>query len=473
MTRLSPARCAALELASTCRRKGLRMRDFLRDARRMDSLGEKDRALATRLLLGSVAAVGELDRAVASHLSTTTHLEPKVRDALRLATFEILYLRTPPRAAVSQGVEMVRAASPRAAGLANALLRHIAEEDRPRVDDARARLCSCEQTLPPTEAYARVSGYPVYLCEQLIASMGSCAAAGMLLQALEAPPVYVALREDIPEEVVAPFDAHPSVAPRSFMLGAPAGLSATGLVAQAEVFPADISSQVIALLAPSEDGSRILEIGQGRGTKSVLLLQNALRCGNDVQLVSVELDPKKSAVSQERLKRAGLAKKAACLTFDATRLADDALPQCLQETFDTVFIDAPCSGAGTMRRHPEISWSLEKGAVAAGGTLPQLQLRLLKAAAGKVASHGVLSYATCSPLASEDEEVIKAFLATKEGSCFTVENIEQTPAVKLLTDRGKEMVAHATMKDGFLQLGRTWEYIDADQHFLAKLRRTS
>ena len=110
MAKLAPARAAALDLAAQCRRKHARMRDFAYIAK-MDALGEKDRALATRLLLGSVSAVGELDRVLASLSSKRRHLEPKLRDALRLATFEILYLHTPKHVVVSQGVEMARRVS--------------------------------------------------------------------------------------------------------------------------------------------------------------------------------------------------------------------------------------------------------------------------------------------------------------------------------------------------------------------------
>jgi len=82
----------------------------------MDSLDERDRALVTRLVMGSVIAQGELDRVIDAHLRRAGHLEPRVRDALRIATFEVLYLATPTSASVSQGVELVRSVSSRAAG---------------------------------------------------------------------------------------------------------------------------------------------------------------------------------------------------------------------------------------------------------------------------------------------------------------------------------------------------------------------
>ena len=80
--------------------------------------------------------------------------------------------------------------------------------------------------------------------------------------------------------------------------------------------------------------------------------------------------------------------------------------------FDTVFIDAPCSGTGTMRRHPEIPWRLTEKDVAI--ELPKLQLTMLKEAAARVAAGGELIYATCSVFDEENTQVVDAFLNSPE-----------------------------------------------------------
>lgn len=83
--------------------------------------------------------------------------------------------------------------------------------------------------------------------------------------------------------------------------------------------------------------------------------------------------------------------------------------------FDLVFVDAPCSGAGTLSRHPEIAWSLKEDALA---DLAELQLQILRRAATRVADGGRLAYSTCSVFRQEDEDVVDAFLASPEGSRF-------------------------------------------------------
>ena len=474
MAKLAPARAAALDLAAQCRRKHARMRDFLRTSHKMDVLGEKDRALAMRLLLGSVSAVGEIDRVLASDLPKRRHLEPKLRDALRLATFEILYLHTPKHVAVSQGVEMARRASAQATGLANAILRRIAADVSPRVDEAYARLRagSDERLL---EDLAHVSGQPDWLCQRLVASMGVSVATPLLLHVLEPAPVYVALREGLSHDVLSAFDPHASIAPQSFFLESSAGLAASDLVARAKVLPADISSQLVALLALSGREKTLLEIGQGRGTKTILLLQNAALLNHALHITAIDIDPQKVEIARKRLVEAAVDNQVTSVVFNAAKLEareeDGELPRELAHTFDTVFIDVPCSGVGTLRRHPEIGWSLDEDAVCSDGILPKVQKDILVAASGKVAAHGTLVYATCSPLYEEDEAVVEAFLATEEGNSFELEDITESAAFELLSDAGKRVVQKAQTKTGYAHFGYQPDVLDADQHFLAKLRR--
>ena len=93
------------------------------------------------------------------------------------------------------------------------------------------------------------------------------------------------------------------------------------------------------------------------------------------------------------------------------------------------------------------------------------------AASGKVAAHGTLVYATCSALYEEDEAVVEAFLATEEGSSFEPEDITESAAFELLSDAGKQVVQKAQTKTGYAHFGYQLDILDADQHFLAKLRR--
>lgn len=425
MARLSPARKVALTVVSEQRRRSGRIRELLRSSEAMASLDVRDRSLVSRLAFGVVAAEGMLDQLLDEYIRRPSSVEPRVRDALRIAAFEILYLDTPLSAAVSQGVELVRYASPRAAGMANAVLRRLGEEVAPRIEDARAR---CRAGGCEAADLQLVSGMPSWLLGRIAADRGRDAARSMALAQLEAAPVYVAgnlARRDVAETFALLEERGLQPAGTSlqtaFMLEAPATLASSGLVDAVDVVVADLAAQRVAHLVAPQPDQQVLEVGQGRGTKSILLENECLLNGGYAWIAGVDSEAYKARVSRDRMQRAGLSEWVTSTVLDARLLAGPELPQELNRLFDLVFVDAPCSGTGTMRRHPEIAWSLEESALSGEGSLSELQLQILRSSAVRVAEGGRLAYATCSVLKSENEQVIDAFLASPEGDGFELE----------------------------------------------------
>lgn len=482
----SPARTTALHLLGIQRRRSGRARDLLRGAQEMRSLGSRGKALATRLVLGVNAAVGELDWRIDGFAAKPGQLEPRVRDALRLSAFELLYLETPRQVAASQGVELVRSVQPRAARMANAVLRRIAD-CRGEVDAARVAVGAMAEGGPvaSTDDLCRASGYPAWLARRLVADLGAERAALACLCALEAGPVYVACgRMDANEpEVAARLEdlglaVSPDGLPGSWELGGAAGLAASGLLERSDIVASDLAAQVVCRVAAPARG-RVLEVGQGRGTKS-LLLARAMGEGvaegdarREPWVVGCEVVASKVESCVARMGRAGLAGLVTSVSFDATRLAERDVPAGLVGPFETVLVDAPCSGTGTMRRHPEIPWLLDPEALAASAkrSLPALQLRMLSAAASRVALGGELVYATCSVLAVENEGVVRAFLESPAGATFERADVLDAVGVRSLPAAGRAIVAANRTETGAFQSSPAPGSYDG--HFCARLCRTS
>lgn len=411
--RATAARRRALALLGERRRRDARARDLLRSADGLAELPERDRGLVTRLVLGATAASGELDRVIDSHLRRGMHLEPRVRDALRLAAFELLYLGHRADACVSQGVELVRGVAPRAAGLANAVLHRVAEEDVPALEATRARVGSGAFD---ASDLARVGALPGWLAERALASLGPEHAAAWARRALEPAGSWVAANRARlgADEVAALLERagcvpEPGPLPESFSLGCPAALAPSGLVERADVLPCDLAAQEVALACAAAPGERVLEVGSGRGTKTLLLEGAAMAAGGPCEIVSVEADARRSGRAAARMEVAGVAGYVRCVAADARSLDSS------YGSFDLVFVDAPCTGTGTLARHPEIAWSLSPEAPAG---LAELQGAILASAAKRVGEGGRLVYATCSVLAEENERVVEAFLASPAGAAF-------------------------------------------------------
>ncbi len=432
--RVSRSRMAAFKVLGEIRRRDARAREVLRSSKEFISLEARDKALATKLVLGVQASVGMLDACVNAYIHRG-RLEPKVRDALRLGTYELMFLDTPQSAAVSQAVELVRTTAPRATGLTNAVLRKVATNG---VQERNESLAHVRGGNANTDELALTSGYPGWLLEQVAQDRGASAVHGLALSALEPAPIYVAPNEALNtvQDVMrmleeAGLEPHPEDA-CAIRLNAPSGLATSGMVEDATVVVSDLSAQRIARMVAPECDARMLEVGQGRGTKSILMQNASLRAGAKLSITGVDVEEFKVRVAQERMVRAGVQNCVQCHVFDALALASNNIPASLSGSFDIVFVDAPCSGTGTMRRHPEIPWKLGRTSI---DNLSSLQLRMLKAASARVAPHGLLYYATCSVLKQEDEQVVRAFLNSKEGSEF---ELTGEPFVSIPTVNGPD-----------------------------------
>ena len=471
MARLTPARRVALALVIQRRRHKGRIRDIARDDAGMHSLTAADKALAFRLALGATAAQSVLDELVDSHLKRPGSVEPRVRDALLVSSFEICYLETPLSAAVSQGVELVRSVSQRAAGLANAVLRRMAEEDRPRVSIARDNLVRGSHDIDDLRL---ASGLPTWLVKAVLKQRGEGFVRDLCLSQLEPAPVCVAANglrygaDSLAQQLASQgMEPHPIPALEgSFVLGSTSQTALSRLLEEGDLAVADTSAQLVCrIAAPADDSYEMLEVGQGRGTKSLLMAAaNGIRHPRRIE--GVDSVAYKVDVSRRRMMAAGLDDVVSCHLLDGLLLGSDNLPDDLGRPFDVVFVDAPCSGTGTMRRHPEIAPTLREQDVR---ELTSLQLGLLKAASVRVREYGVLVYSTCSVLRDEDEAVVEAFLESEEGRAFEIEPVSQAYACAGNDELQSTVVASQTSKGCLL----TRPVVGGgDGHFCARMTRS-
>lgn len=476
-TRIAPARKAALRELGRIRRDEAFARDRLRESREIAQLDVRDRALAERLVLGVVGCRGVLDEAIDAYVAKPNKLEPKVRDCLRLSCYELGWLSSSDAVVVSQGVELVRACSPHATGLANAVLHKLASEFRPRVQQARSQVASAAKDSKPealpVETLALAAGFPLWLVKEFVASCGHDSATKICASQAEAAPVWVSPdpgRMSIVELAQlldgAGIQGSIEVLPDVARLDSAAGLAQTKQVGKGIVV-ADFAARLVAAFASPKPGSHVLEIGQGRATKTVLLEAEATRAGGPCYVVGIDVFDHKEKTARRRLAGSWDA-WCSSLVFDGCKLADPGVPEALDRTFDLVFLDAPCSGTGTLRRHPEIVWNLKQASVAPNGELVSLQRRLLEAASSKVAPGGTLVYATCSVLDQENRQVIEAFLQSEAGRDFELVDVDFTSgAIRI----GEQVVALLDRwgKDGYFQ--SVPELGGCDGHFCACLER--
>lgn len=453
--RATTARELALAAIHKLRERDAFAQDVIASTIDISSISREDRAFATRLVLGVVSCRGTLEDIVSGCMDSPDDAAPAVRDALCLSAYEIIFLQKSPHAAVDQGVELVRSIAPRATGLANAVLRRVvrAKENFP-FGDPRTDLA----------AYARLHGFPVWLAKRLIEEMGPQSARDFMVASNEPAPVYIAVNaaKATDAEVISvlaaahggpePVEVAGRPVPGCYRVSSGVALldgRVRRMFNQGLLLVSDATSQAVAgLVVGDEAPASFLEIGAGRATKTILDQSCAYRrFGSQIaEYVTVDNRAFKTKLLEDRVKQYGVQVEEACIG-DATDLS--ALVG--ERTFDRVFVDSPCTGLGTLRRHADIRWRLKSETIAESAAL---DARLLESAAAHVAEGGVLAYATCTITHEENADAVDAFLSTEAGAAF-----ELVPYVN--PETGVEHPFFSTV----LEPG------SPDAHFLALMRK--
>jgi 16S rRNA (cytosine967-C5)-methyltransferase len=447
------ARRLAREVVTQVRERTAYSHEVLDSRLRAVQLPPAEASFATRLAYGVIQTQGTLDEALDRHLSGR-RIEPRLRDALAVSAYELLFLGTEPRIAVHQGVELVRGLRSQAAGLANAVLRRLADDapafpwGDPETDDA---------------ALARLHGHPLWLAQMWIAELGRDVAVEVMTADNEPAPLYVAINPFAasPEEARAVMEAD-GADPRPCAVtgcieAGDAGAAVRGAALRdGLVLACDATAQAIVRLAHVTAGRRLLEVGSGRGTKTILLQATALESGGPADIYAVDLHPFKAHLLAERLGRFGVP-NVTPLTGDATHMtAIEGVPEA--GSLDAVLVDAPCSGLGTLRRHPEKRWRVTPQDLE---SLSALSLRLLEAAAALVRPGGFVVYSTCTVARQENAAVVDSFLADERGGTWSVDDVAgEVPVEWRRFITGEGYFSSHPVSGG------------PDGHFAARLRRS-
>jgi 16S rRNA (cytosine967-C5)-methyltransferase len=351
---------------------------------------ENDRAFVQALCYGVLRWYWRLDH-ILSRLTRKPIKEPEIRMLALLGLYQLKYMRVKPHAAVSETVAAAGARS-WAKPLLNGVLRSYQRE--------QARL---EAEADADEAAA--TAHPRWLVDQIRQDWPE-QYADILSRNNEAPPLALRvnrLRETRESYLTRLTDAGikarlPEICESAVIVEPPVPVERLPGFADGAVSVQDTAAQWAAPLLDLRPGQRVLDVCAAPGGKTVHILES---CAELRELVAVDIAPERTAKIHENLARAGLS--ATVLTGDATR------PEAWWDgcRFDRILVDAPCSAAGVIRRHPDIKVLRKPGDIA---DLSEVQGRILEAVWPMLAPGGRLLYATCSVLRRENELRIGEFL---------------------------------------------------------------
>ncbi|MFZ9887939.1 MAG: RsmB/NOP family class I SAM-dependent RNA methyltransferase [Myxococcota bacterium] len=399
-TRANSARALAASVVARVLQEGAFLGKALDSALSHANLEPRDKAFATELAYGAVRWAGPLERSLLRGADKPGRgIDKKLLPHLLVAAYQLQHLdeRVPAHAAVNECVSLVRQERPGLAGFANALLRRLGSAPHLQLAAGASieELTAAYGVPAEVVAYA-VDGVDGSERQQAVAAFNARPPLALryLGPAASRDQALAALREIDP--AIRP---HPFV-PEAFLVEAVGVPSRLPGFAEGLWLVQDPGSQLCALLVAPAAGDVVLDLCAAPGGKSVVLARAA---GERGRTLAVERDPARARLIAENARRIGVA-------IDVTVADGTALPADVPGRVDAVLLDAPCSGLGTLRRHPEIrlrrrSTDLEE--------LGQLQRRLLDAAAARVRPGGALVYSVCSPLPQEGHAVVEEFLSAR------------------------------------------------------------
>jgi len=389
----------------------------LERALRDQPLQSQDRSLATELAYGAIRRRRWLD-AWLDRLGKVPALKqpPKLRWLLHLGLYQLFWMqRIPASAAVNTSVELAKAVglarlAPVVNGLLRAALRARDADEALRLPEDPARRLALEHSLPD------------WLAKKLLEWRGESAAEAVAAACNRVPSMDLRInRLRISPAVVGDAFAAAGITTQSIP-GCPQGLQVLEPSGDLRNWPGyqeghwsvqDRAAQRVAPLLAPMPGQRILDACAAPGGKATHLAE---LIGDQGEVWAVDRSAgrlKRVAANDSRLGLTCLQAMAA----DATGLAT-ARPQ-WHRFFESILIDAPCSGLGTLARHPDARWRISPTAIE---DLLPLQKQLLDGLLPLLAPGGRLVYATCTVHPAENGQQVSALLQMREDLELVTEN---------------------------------------------------
>lgn len=356
-------------------------------------LDARSLSLAVTITLGVIQNRTLCDWYIDFFSTSSAKIEPKVRDILRSAVYQLVFMdKIPASAAVNEAVALCKKLGySRAAGFCNAVLRKLASN----TDDLH------EIPGKGSAGYLSIKySHPLWFAEYLISRRGYDAAEAFL-KADNTPPETClqvnTLKTDAQELLHILTDAGAECRMHPWL---PDCIVSSGDVSSLPGFEEglfyvqDPAAKCACLCAQLTEAKTVLDACAAPGGKS---FSAAVIMKDGGRITSHDLHEKKIGLIKSGAQRLGIS-SIECSARDAR------LP--LSETYDAVIADVPCSGFGVIRKKPEIRYKAREDCAA----MPQIQLAILNNLSGAVNRGGVLVYSTCTVLREENEDVVEEFL---------------------------------------------------------------
>lgn len=400
------------------------------------SLSDKDKALVTEIVYGTISRKIALEWYLAHYIEDRDRLDKWVYYLLMLSLYQLAYLdKVPAHAIVNDAVNLAKARTHGrgADKLVNAVLRQLTNKPLPDIKSIKRK----------NKYYAVAYSVPVWLVKKLIDQFGEKRAVAIM------ESLFVRSRASIRVTDLAKFDEIKQATGSEQSLLAETGLTkraghfaASSYFINGDITIQDETSQLVAPTLDIQGQEMILDACSAPGGKTAHIA-SYLTSG---RVTALDLYEHKLALVNENAKRLGVADRVDTKMLDAR----EAHRYFAKDSFDKILVDAPCSGIGLIRRKPDIKYNKEGQDFQ---QLQEIQLEILSSVCQTLRKGGIITYSTCTIFDEENFQVIDKFLQRHP-------NFEQVTLKHAQAD---------IVKDGCLMI--TPEQYQTDGFFIGQVRR--
>lgn len=354
--------------------------------RHFSSMSPSDKAFAQLLAKTALRRLGQIDAILSQFLERP--LAPsasRVMHTLRLGVVQLIWLDTPPHAAVHSAVEMTKQLKmEKFGGLVNAVLKKVAQGGKAIADAQDA---------------ARLNT-PQWLWESWEKAYGPDTARRIAEMHLKEPPLDISVKSD-------PAFWAEQLGGVVLPIGGSVRLRDTRNITQLKGFSEgswwvqDLAATIPARLLGDVREKRVIDLCAAPGGKTAQL------AAGGAKVSAVDMSKERIAMLKTNVHRLKL--QADYVTTDASKWLPAIAP-------DAILLDAPCSATGTLRRHPDVAWHRRPEDIA---RLVVTQAKMLRHAFDMLKPGGILVYSVCSLQPEEGEEQITSFLAERKDAVLT------------------------------------------------------
>lgn len=385
----------------------------LRHTLQYSALDRRDRAFVTDCVYGVVRWRERIDwllQQVCRRPFET--LTPWIRNVLRLGTYQCLWMhKVPPWAAVNEAVQLARRFEHQgSAQFVNGVLRTLLRQHATFVlPDAQGH---------PAAHLGILTSHPQWLVERWLQRYGWERTLALCTANTQIPGITLrtntlritpeALAQRLRSEGLRQVESS-KVSPGGLVVQGTSRLDRLASYQEGLFQVQDEGAMLVAPLCQTQPGQRVLDVCAAPGGKTTHLAQLMENTG---QVLAFDVQPGRLRLLRDNVRRWRLS--------TVTPIAADATQELpVRGVFERILVDAPCSGLGVLRRHPDIKWRKDSGDLS---TLQAVQLTLLRRQSMRLAVGGLLVYSVCSNEPEETHAVVKGFLA--EHASMRLEAVE-------------------------------------------------